>query len=261
MAEEKITFRFGENWNHYLQNLTEDDILGAQQDIDFWLGKDNIKGKKVIDIGSGSGVHSLSFYLSEASEIFSFDYDKGSVEATKKLWEKEGKPDNWTISEGSILDSNFIEDLGKFDIIYCWGVLPFTGKQWDALDNACKLVAAKGKIWISLYTAGDKFERHYKMKVRYNNGSNFKKKYMRSKFIFKYMAKKLLKFENPMNWNEPVGRGMNKYNDLVDWLGGLPYEVAEPDDVIKFCSERDLVLDRIKVKGQGACSIYVFQGI
>ena len=51
---------------------------------------------------------------------------------------------------------------------------------------------------------------------------------------------------------------MNTYHDIVDWLGGLPYEVAGEDEVLRFGRKYGLVLERIKVKNEGANSIYVF---
>lgn len=51
---------------------------------------------------------------------------------------------------------------------------------------------------------------------------------------------------------------MNVYHDIIDWLGGLPYEVASPDEVLHFVRKRGFVLERIKVKREGGCSIYLF---
>ena len=72
------------------------------------------------------------------------------------------------------------------------------------------------------------------------------------------MYKRLKYFKNPFAWNQKKGRGMNTYHDIVDWLRGLPYEVASPDEVLQFCRKKGLALERIKVKGEGSCSIYVF---
>ena len=51
---------------------------------------------------------------------------------------------------------------------------------------------------------------------------------------------------------------MNVYHDLIDWLGGLPYEVAGEDEVVVFCRKMNFILERIKVICEGACNIYVF---
>ena len=72
------------------------------------------------------------------------------------------------------------------------------------------------------------------------------------------MLRRLRHFKNPLAWNEKKGRGMNVYHDLVDWLGGLPYEVASEDEVLRYCRNKGFILEHIKVTGEGACSIYVF---
>jgi len=51
---------------------------------------------------------------------------------------------------------------------------------------------------------------------------------------------------------------MNVYHDLVDWLGGLPYEVAGEDEVVEFFRKCGFLLERIRVSGEGGCSIYIF---
>ena len=124
----KITFSFGENWLDYLTNVNNDDIEDAKSDLIQWLNKKNIIGKSIIDVGCGSGMSSLAFYRLGAGSILSFDFDKHSVKATKTLWEKEGKPENWVILQGSVLEiDQVVQRNSTFDIVYSWGVLHHTG--------------------------------------------------------------------------------------------------------------------------------------
>ena len=122
--EEIVTFSFGENWRDFLTRTDETDIQQAANDIEDWMGQSNVKGKRVIDIGSGSGIHSLIFYKMGAKEIISFDYDPNSVQATTSMWESVGKPNNWKVFQGSVLETDFLEQFGKFDIVYSWGGSP-----------------------------------------------------------------------------------------------------------------------------------------
>src|SRR6185503_16510942 len=119
----KITFSFGKNWQDLNRQLTEDDIKKAKEDLAYWIGEENIANKRILDIGSGSGIHSLGLYELGAGEIVAFDYDEFSVAATREHWEKRGKPSNWKVMQGSILDDQFIKQLGTFDLVYSWGVL------------------------------------------------------------------------------------------------------------------------------------------
>ena len=179
MTNSDITFSFGENWLDYIKNIGREEIENAKGDLEEWLGKEYIQGKNILDIGSGSGIHSLTFFLLGAKAIFSFDYDMNSVEATRKLWEKAGKPANLTVTHGSILDKNFLETIGKgYDIVYSWGVLHHTGAMWEAIGNSISLLKPGGTFWITLYTKGSQYSKHLALKQKYNTSSKFQKKLM-----------------------------------------------------------------------------------
>ena len=75
------------------------------------------------------------------------------------------------------------------------------------------------------------------------------------------MLSRMRHLKNTFTWNEKSARGMNRYHDLLDWLGGLPYEVAEEDEVVRAAAENGLVLERIKVVKEGGCSVYVFRQV
>lgn len=81
---------------------------------------------------------------------------------------------------------------------------------------------------------------------------------MEWRWIANIMFARLIHFQNPLSWNERRERGMNVYHDLIDWLGGLPYEVAGEDETVIFFRKRGFILERIKVNGEGSCNIYVF---
>src|SRR3954469_15564952 len=107
-VESGVRFEFGKNWKNFLTTIDHADIEKAAIDIKEWLGTDYVNNKTVIDIGSGSGIHSCAFYTLGAKEILSFDYDDDSVNATKQTWQNAGSPANWKVIQGSILDENFI---------------------------------------------------------------------------------------------------------------------------------------------------------
>ena len=255
---DKITFSFGENWKDYLATIGEDDINRSKQDIEEWLSPSDIRGKTIVDIGSGSGLHSLSYHLLGSKSVYSLDYDPHSVEATRQLWEKSGKPKNWSVSHRSILAEEEIKELGNFDIVYSWGVLHHTGAMWKALDNCFSLVAPGGVLWVSLYTKGPHYRKHLGLKQRYNKASEYGKRWMVNVRIARRMLSRIGRCKNPLSWNQDRGRGMKVYHDIVDWLGGLPYEVAAPDEVLQRGRSHGFVLERIKIKREGSCSGYLF---
>ncbi|MDD4972252.1 MAG: methyltransferase domain-containing protein [Paludibacter sp.] len=256
--KKEISFRFGENWKSFVEKIGEEDLASARKNIEEWLGANNIRGKTVIDIGCGSGIHSLAFWTLGAKEVLSFDLDSQSVEASKMVWENAGKPDNWKILTGSILDEVFLSGLGEhsFDIVYSWGVLHHTGKMWEAVDNALSCVKMGGYFWIALYVKGPSYQQDFALKIMYNKASAFRKKVMRGRAIADIMKKRLKNGHNPLEWNQKKSRGMNTYHDIVDWLGGLPYEVASVDEVVDFTRKKGLILEKIQT-GE-ANNIYLF---
>jgi 2-polyprenyl-6-hydroxyphenyl methylase/3-demethylubiquinone-9 3-methyltransferase len=55
-------------------------------------------------------------------------------------------------------------------------------------------------------------------------------------------------------------RGMSVWHDVLDWVGGYPFEVAKPEQIFTFYHERGFVLRRLKtVAGGLGCNEYVFQ--
>jgi 2-polyprenyl-3-methyl-5-hydroxy-6-metoxy-1,4-benzoquinol methylase len=258
LKEEAITFSFGKNWRDFVETVSEDSVRRAMSDIEEWLGGASVSGKTILDIGCGSGIHSLCFYLLGAKEVVSLDLDPYSVESTQVLWEKAKKPANWKILHGSILDKEFVGSLGRSEVVYSWGVLHHTGAMWEAIGNACSLVERGGHFWIAIYVKGQKYPEHLKLKQSYNRASVLGKKVMVWKAIYKLMRERLGAGLNPFKWNTKHERGMDVYHDIIDWLGGLPYEVASKEEIVGFCGERGFVLEKIKELPEGGNNMYLF---
>jgi hypothetical protein len=59
--------------------------------------------------------------------------------------------------------------------------------------------------------------------------------------------------------NRPLERGMNLWRDMIDWLGGLPFEVARPEEVLIFSLDRGLTCINLKTcGGRMGCNEFVF---
>jgi SAM-dependent methyltransferase len=250
-----ITFSFGENWRDFLSGADEQAIELAGADIAHWLGADSFEHRRVLDIGCGSGLHSLAFHLRGVSELVSFDYDPHSVSATRSLWEGAGSPANWTIKEESILNDDFVATLGTFDVVYAWGVLHHTGNMWKAIENAFSLTAEGGVCWLALYQKGPRYSRDLALKERFNRASPATKKLMIWRFILRTMAYRALHGRNPLRWNERKARGMDTYHDIVDWLGGLPYEVATVEELVTAARKHGFEPVEALEVSEGGCSV------
>jgi 2-polyprenyl-6-hydroxyphenyl methylase/3-demethylubiquinone-9 3-methyltransferase len=57
-------------------------------------------------------------------------------------------------------------------------------------------------------------------------------------------------------------RGMSRWHDIVDWVGGYPYEVATPEQIFDFYRKRGFTLTKIKCGKVGlGCNEFVFKKV
>jgi 2-polyprenyl-3-methyl-5-hydroxy-6-metoxy-1,4-benzoquinol methylase len=262
-------FAFGENWARFLKVLNEQRIQQAVGSLKTNLGVDNLKGKSFLDIGSGSGLFSLAAKRLGA-KVFSFDYDPQSVACTKELKRRYFENDNdWEIQTGSVLDIKYLRSLGKFDIVYSWGVLHHTGDMWAALANVDTNVAANGKLFIALYNdQGWPSKLWHRVKNIYNRLPRLLKPpfaffiYLPVEFraflFLLVLGKPQVYFAQILNYNE--NRGMSWWHDKIDWIGGYPFEVSKPDKIFDFYKKLGYSLKALKTSGGDlGCNEFVFQ--
>ena len=162
-------FEFGKNWTWFLATLTDAKIEQAVHSLEDMLEAADLRGARFLDIGSGSGLFSLAARRLGA-QVCSLDYDPHSVACTRELRRRYFPDDpEWIVESGSALDEAYIRSLGRFDIVYSWGVLHHTGKMWAALANAAIPVAGGGKLFIAIYNdQGTPSRRWTKVKRAYN---------------------------------------------------------------------------------------------
>jgi SAM-dependent methyltransferase len=241
MAEEKITFSFGKNWEEFIKrNFSEERIEQSRRHLLDFLEFPDLRGKYFLDIGCGSGLHSLAACRAGADRVVSFDVDRDSVKTTEKVREVHGASYNWKVLYGSILDQEFTRALEPSDIVYSWGVLHHTGNMWKAIENTAGLIKDDGLLYIALYTTGAKSPYWLEVKKRYNRSSASGKRLMEWWFIIRRtFIPQCVRLKNPLApIRQSRQRGMSFYTDVKDWMGGYPYECAKPEEVIRFCRKK-----------------------
>lgn len=251
-------FKFGENWNRFLSMVNEERIREAEVTLMQMLDLKSLDGKSFLDIGSGSGLFSLAARRLGAV-VYSFDYDPASVACTQEMKRRYRPGDaGWTVGEGSVLDMEYVERLGKFDVVYSWGVLHHTGNMMLAFANAAKAIAPGGALFIAIYNDQGGISRYW----------TFVKKVFNRLPIFRPA---LVAFHAPyLLWlrfavrliqrRAKLERGMSMWHDMLDWLGGYPFEVAKPELVLEFFLRYGLQLKKLRTcAGRMGCNEYVFR--
>ena len=266
---EEQRFAFGENWKAFLTTLDEERISHAIESLRTMLRQQSLIGKRFLDIGCGSGLFSLAAHRLGAS-VLSIDYDHDSVGCTQQMREQFG--DNspaWSIQQGSVLDEALIESLGQFDIVYSWGVLHHTGDLWRAIELASTLVAPGGQFFIAIYNDQGRASRRWlKIKQIYHRLPRWLRPVwvvlIAGIYELKFAAARLARLNNPLpfaDWRaKKKDRGMSAWHDWVDWIGGLPFEVATPDQVVRSLADKGFVLETQTSVGKGwGCNEFVFR--
>lgn len=267
-VEQGQRFEFGANWTQFLSLLDDQRIERAEHSLQESLGLDSLQGLRLLDAGSGSGLFSLAARRLGA-DVHSFDYDPHSVACTTELKRRYFDADShWKVEQASVLDQEYLAALGTFDVVYSWGVLHHTGQLWQALENVHSRVAANGRLFISIYNdQGGKSRRWLLVKRAYNLLPRGLRWLVWLPVLIKVWAAECVRdllrgrpFQSWMRYSKAGARGMSPFRDLIDWAGGLPFEVAKPEQIFDFYHQRGYSLERMKTCGGGlGCNEFVFK--
>lgn len=269
MVGQELRFAFGKNWARFLATVTAESIEEAEASLRKALNVTTLRGRRFLDAGCGSGLFSLAARRLGAT-VHSFDYDPDSVDCTRTLKAKFYPDDgSWVIERASVLDRDYLQRHSPFDVVYCWGVVHHTGQMWVALENMVSVVGERGTLVVAIYNDQDDISRAWLyVKKRYN----LLPRLVRPLYValvmlpfevrsalFSIVTFRLMRYVR--SWTHYRSqRGMSKWHDHVDWVGGLPFEVAKPEQVLRFARERGMQLVGLTtVGGRTGCNEFVLQ--
>ncbi|MDP9867913.1 MULTISPECIES: class I SAM-dependent methyltransferase [Streptosporangium] len=258
-------FAFGRNWNSFVDLVDEGRIHSAAASLRTALGVEDLGGRTFLDVGCGSGLFSLAAHRLGA-RVHSFDFDAEAVRSALRLRRAFAPDAAWTIEQGSILDDGYRARLGTYDLVYAWGVLHHTGAMWRAFDAAVELVAPGGLLYVALYNDQGRQSRMWTaVKRRYNrSGAVVRGALVVGSSAYVYRAWPLFAVRRLLTGgSRPAAaraRGMSRRHDMLDWVGGYPFEVSRPEQVIARAHAHDLSLLHLKTCGGGlGCNEYVLR--
>lgn len=225
-------FGFGENWLDYLAQVDEAAIAEAERGLTRLVPSRMLDGARFLDIGCGSGLHSLAAIRLGAAELVAMDIDPNSVRATEALIAAHAPSASASIRELSIFDAD-PSDLGTFDIVYSWGVLHHTGAMWEAVERATRFVRPDGVLVIALYERRPSCAFWSIEKRFYSRSSDLVRRLLRGLYKGLFWAGLIATGRRPSAYFQTYRsrRGMSFHHDVHDWLGGYPYESASLEEV------------------------------
>jgi 2-polyprenyl-6-hydroxyphenyl methylase/3-demethylubiquinone-9 3-methyltransferase len=241
-------FDFGQNWKEFSENaLDASQYRQAQQDFAKLTAGVSLQGRDFLDIGFGQGLGLLCAARAGA-RIHGIDINPKCREvfvANSRHLEPESPPQA-QVTVGSILDEVPLATARSwaehgFDIVHSWGVLHHTGSMWQAIENAISLVKPGGHFILAIYNRHWSSPAWKQIKRLYVASPRPLQKVLTGFFTpVIYVAKFLATGSNPLRKE----RGMNFHYDVVDWIGGYPYEYASRDEIEDFMSAKGFALER-----------------
>jgi 2-polyprenyl-3-methyl-5-hydroxy-6-metoxy-1,4-benzoquinol methylase len=255
--ESGVRFGFGANWIKFLSVVNQQRVSMAEHSLKRMLDVQDLKGKTFVDVGCGSGLFSLTARRLGA-RVHSFDYDQKSVACAHELKRLYCPLDTeWNNTIGSVLDTGYLQSLGQFDVVYSWGVLHHTGAMWEAMDNIQVLVKPGGKLALAIYNDQGWRSDYWKwVKKAYNKNPALSFIVMLIHMPYLIAVRWVVRVLTRRRYIE---RGMSLWYDMIDWLGGHPFEVAKPEEVHAFYKSKGFVLSQFKTcGGRHGCNEFLF---
>ncbi|MBI4947478.1 MAG: methyltransferase domain-containing protein [Bacteroidetes bacterium] len=263
-----MQFDFGKNWDDFSKNaLTADSISQAKEHFDKLFSGIDIIGKSFVDIGFGQGL-SLLIASEKGAKTVGCDINPKCKNVLEKnlVFFRDTKIDAVQTIIGSILKSEIVDvikncspdrETSQYDIVHSWGVLHHTGKMWKAIDNSMQLVEKDGWYIIAIYNKHWSSGLWNAIKWFYNISPGFLKWFMIKIFyVIISIAKFIVTGKNPFT----QVRGMSFYYDIIDWLGGYPYEYASVDEIKNYIEKQGFRLIRFNMPATPTgCNEFVFQ--
>jgi len=238
MTKELAThFEFGRNWTEYAALIDESRVLQAVRGLERLAERPAIAGKTFLDIGCGSGVHSVAALRVGASRVLAVDLDPQSVSAARAVLTRFARQGPWEVREQSVFTLDPAEQ-GVFDVVYAWGSLHHTGALEEAWRRAARMVAPGGILIVGVYRKTRLCGLWKIEKWIYSRAPAWCQACAQRLFVGSMRMAFLLAGRDFHAYRESYGksyRGMDYLHDVHDWLGGYPYESMSPSEAEELC--------------------------
>jgi 2-polyprenyl-6-hydroxyphenyl methylase/3-demethylubiquinone-9 3-methyltransferase len=138
--------------------------------------------------------------------------------------------------------------------------------MWEALGNVAPLVKHEGQLFIAIYNDQG---RASMMWLAVKKVYNILPSWLRVLVLIpSFMRLWLPTIIRDLAGGRPFRtwktylkeRGMSPWRDVVDWVGGYPFEVAKPEDIFDIYCAKGFSLEKLKTCAGGlGCNEFVFR--
>lgn len=264
-------FDFGQNWLAFSEHaLSPQRVEQAKRHFVHLLGDIEVENRSFVDIGFGQGL-SLLVATTMGGRTVGCDINPLCARVlhdnqTRAFPELNGHA--IPVVVGSILEPSVVnavqqkspdKSTGSYDIVHSWGVLHHTGNMTTAIRNAASLVAPDGHFIIAIYN------RHWSsgcwnvIKRLYNACPKLIQRIMTALlWPVIFIAKWLVTRRSPFRQT----RGMDFYYNVVDWIGGYPYEYGSVDEIVRLVEAHGFQAERVMpAEVPTGCNEFIFRRV
>jgi 2-polyprenyl-6-hydroxyphenyl methylase/3-demethylubiquinone-9 3-methyltransferase len=260
-----MQFDFGKNWSDFSQAaLSKEMVSQAKKDFAALFQGIELRGRSFLDVGFGQGL-SLLIAAEQGARVVGCDINpkcRQVIEANHAYFPGINQSKE-NLVVGSILEGDTIRVLrdnapdgsGQYDIVHSWGVLHHTGNMKVALRNACSLVKPGGHLVIAIYNRHWTSPAWLVIKYFYNRFPFLQKLLVTLLYPVIYLAKLAVTRQNPRRQQ----RGMDFYFDVVDWVGGYPYEYGSVPEIHATLTAQGFLMKRtVSARVPTGCNEFIF---
>jgi len=131
----------------YFQQVSDKRYKAEPHILDF-AGFYQWRGRRVLEIGCGIGSDAEQF-ARHGAEYVGIDISESSLDLCRQrfdVWNLQGN-----FLRGSVTDRDFLKSLGKFDLVYSYGVLHHFPGMRTHLENISHVLSKNGELRFMVY--------------------------------------------------------------------------------------------------------------